>query len=133
MKREASEANQPDLKSKNIKNIKNKQKHPVLLYIALVAGAISIFSNSMTSHSSGISFLPSIAISLDWLHFMAVSIWVGGLFYISAVLLILVKGTISSEKRVAKIDSKDIYQARIIYLALLKKTIKPNLFPKALK
>ena len=107
MKREASDANQPDLKSKDIKNIKNKQKHLVLLYIALVAGAISIFSNSMTSHSSGISFLPSLAISLDWLHFMAVSIWVGGLFYISAVLLTLVKDTISSEKSVAKIDSKD--------------------------
>lgn len=59
----------------------------ILLYFALVAGSISIFSNSMTSHSSGVNFFPDIAISLDWLHFMAVSIWVGGLFYISTVIV----------------------------------------------
>jgi copper transport protein len=102
------EANQPNIKTKYIKNFKSNQKHSVLLYIALVAGAINIFSNSMTSHSSGVSFLPSIAISLDWLHFMSVSIWVGGLFYISAVLLTTLKSTISLEKSVSIIDSKDI-------------------------
>ena len=58
-----------------------------LLYIALIAGSIGIFSNSITSHNAGVHFAPSLSISLDWLHFMAVSIWVGGLFYISTVLL----------------------------------------------
>ena len=58
-----------------------------LLYVALIAGSISIFSNSITSHNAGVHFLPSLSISLDWLHFMAVSIWIGGLFYISTVLL----------------------------------------------
>jgi copper transport protein len=58
-----------------------------LLYVALIAGSISIFSNSITSHNAGVQFLPSLSISLDWLHFMAVSIWIGGLFYISTVLL----------------------------------------------
>ena len=94
--------------NQKLKDIKNKQKHSVLLYIALLAGAIAIFANSMTSHSSGISFLPSIAISLDWLHFMAVSVWVGGVFYISTVLLVLIKSTISNDKRGAKIKSIDI-------------------------
>ena len=55
-----------------------------LLYVALAAGALSIFANSISSHNAGVNFLPSLAISLDWLHFMAVSMWVGGLFYISA-------------------------------------------------
>jgi putative copper export protein/methionine-rich copper-binding protein CopC len=64
------------------------------LFIALAAGAVGIFANSMTSHSSAVTFLPSLAISLDWLHFMAVSIWVGGLFYISTVLLTLAKSNI---------------------------------------
>jgi copper transport protein len=58
-----------------------------LLYVALIAGSISIFSNSITSHNAGVHFLPSLSISLDWLHFMGVSIWIGGLFYISTVLL----------------------------------------------
>jgi copper transport protein len=59
----------------------------LLLYIALIAGSIGIFSNSITSHNAGVYFAPSLSISLDWFHFMAVSIWVGGLFYISTVLL----------------------------------------------
>jgi copper transport protein len=130
MKRAVSEANQPNLKTKDIKNIKNKQEHSVLLYIALVAGAISIFSNSMTSHSSGISFLPSIAISLDWLHFMAVSIWVGGLFYISTVLLILVKGTILKEKKVAKINSKDI-SSKNNFSSHVKENVETKSFSKS--
>jgi copper transport protein len=58
-----------------------------LLYAALITGSISILSNSITSHNAGVHFLPSLSISLDWLHFMAVSIWIGGLFYISTVLL----------------------------------------------
>jgi hypothetical protein len=58
-----------------------------LLCVALIAGSISIFSNSVTSHNAGVHFLPYLSISLDWLHFMAVSMWVGGLFYISTVLL----------------------------------------------
>ena len=61
------------------------------MYIALGAGAVGIFANSMTSHNSAVDFLPDLAISLDWMHFMAVSIWLGGLFYISTVLLNLAK------------------------------------------
>ena len=63
----------------------------LLLYIALVAGAISIFANSATSHNSAVTFIPSLAVSLDWLHFMAVSMWVGGLFYISTILLVAIR------------------------------------------
>lgn len=95
IKRE-SEKNYENQKIDDSNNAKNKRNQPIfLLYLALVAGAICIFANSMISHNSAVSFLPSIAISLDWLHFMAVSVWVGGLFYISTVLLVLVKSHIS--------------------------------------
>jgi putative copper export protein len=57
----------------------------------MLAGAVSIFSNSMVSHNTALSFLPSLAISLDWFHFMAVSIWLGGLFYISSILLMRIR------------------------------------------
>lgn len=55
------------------------------LAAVLVAGAVSMFSNSMLSHNSASLFLPGVAIFSDWLHFLAVSVWVGGLFYFSTV------------------------------------------------
>ena len=67
-----------------------------LLYIALIAGSVSIFSNSITSHNAGVHFLPSLSTSLDWLHFMAVSIWIGGLFYVSTVLLSAIRSRAST-------------------------------------
>jgi copper transport protein len=69
-----------------------------ILLSILVAGAASIFSNSMLSHNSAATFLPSVAVFADWLHFMAVSAWVGGLFYFSAVLVFSIK---NNEKRTA--------------------------------
>ena len=61
------------------------------LYVALVAGSVSILANSITSHNAAVHFLPSLSTSLDWLHFMAVSIWVGGLFYISSILVTTIR------------------------------------------
>jgi copper transport protein len=75
--------------------ISSSSSSAILLAI-LVAGAASIFSNSMLSHNSAATFFPSVAVFADWLHFMAVSAWVGGLFYFSAVLLISIK---SNEKK----------------------------------
>jgi putative copper export protein len=72
-----------------------------LLYIIMLAGAVSIFSNSMVSHNTALSFFPSLAISVDWLHFMAVSIWLGGLFYITSILLMTISLSI---KKYGKID-----------------------------
>jgi copper transport protein len=59
----------------------------ILFGAAFVAGAVSIFANSMTSHNAAVNFIPSLAVFIDWMHLMAVSLWVGGLFYISVVLL----------------------------------------------
>ena len=36
-------------------------------------------------------FLPWLAISVDWFHVMAVSIWLGGLFYLSLILLYAIR------------------------------------------
>ncbi|MDQ6723909.1 MAG: CopD family protein, partial [Thermoproteota archaeon] len=74
-------------------------------------------------------------ISLDWIHFMAVSVWVGGLFYISSVLLVLVKSHVSidlvrlnreiKDKSLSSLEGKntnEIYVPRSIgdyFLALL--------------
>ena len=70
----------------------------VLLCTIIISGSISIFSNSMVSHNTALSFYPSLAIFMDWLHFMAVSIWLGGLFYISTILLTTIRITITKNR-----------------------------------
>lgn len=77
----------------------------ILLLAIFAAGAASIFSNSMLSHNSAATFLPSVAVFADWVHFMAVSTWVGGLFYFSAILL----SSIKSEK-----EDKSAYHLSVI-------------------
>jgi copper transport protein len=41
----------------------------------------------MVSHSNALKYFSSLAVSIDWLHFIAISIWIGGLFYISTTIL----------------------------------------------
>lgn len=56
-----------------------------LLVGILTAAAVGIFSNSMLGHNSAATFIPQLAVTADWIHFMAVSTWVGGVFYLAAV------------------------------------------------
>jgi putative copper export protein len=67
-------------------NLKNRKISLSFCITILVLGSINIFSNSIQSHNAAVDFFPNIAISVDWLHFIMVSIWVGGLFYISITL-----------------------------------------------
>ena len=82
----------------------------ILLLAILAAGAVSIFSNSMLSHNSAATFLPSVAVFADWLHFMAVSAWIGGLFYFSAVLLFAMK---SNEKEAGASSAATAYHLSV--------------------
>ena len=66
----------------SIRKIKNG-----VLCVILICGSINIVSNGIVSHNAAAEFLPWLAISADWFHVMAVSIWLGGLFYISLILL----------------------------------------------
>ena len=81
----------------------------ILFCIIMLAGAVSIFSNSMVSHNTALSFLPSLAISLDWFHFMAVSMWLGGLFYISSILLMMIKLSIRKNGNIDDTVSKSLH------------------------
>jgi putative copper export protein len=89
----------------------------------MVAGAVSIFSNSMVSHNTALTFLPSLAISLDWFHFMAVSIWLGGLFYIASILLMTIRLSIGKNRNISgavsrSFDVRTVYETSY-FLALL--------------
>lgn len=59
----------------------------ILLLIAIALSSINLFSNSMVSHSNSLPLVSTFAVSMDWVHFMAVSIWIGGLFYLSLVVV----------------------------------------------
>jgi copper transport protein len=94
----------------------------ILLYAIIIAGAICIFSNSLVSHNTALTFLPSLAISMDWLHFMAVAIWIGGLFYISAVLLDIIRTVTKAKTKFENYSSTSIRSDKIesaYFLAIL--------------
>ena len=95
----------------------------IFLYaIIIIAGAICIFSNSLVSHNTALTFLPSLAISMDWLHFMAVAIWIGGLFYISVVLLDIIRTAAKAKIKFENYSSTSTRSDKIesaYFLALL--------------
>jgi copper transport protein len=94
----------------------------ILLYAIIIAGAICIFSNSLVSHNTALTFLPSLAISMDWLHFMAVAVWIGGLFYISAVLLDIIRTAAKAKIKFENYSSTSTRSDKIesaYFLALL--------------
>ena len=57
----------------------------ILLISILVLSSLNLYSNSMVSHSNSLDSFSSLAVSVDWIHFMSVSIWVGGLFYLTVL------------------------------------------------
>lgn len=65
----------------------NNIPNQMFLLIVVVLSSINLFSNSMVSHSNSLPSFSGFAVSMDWIHFMAVSIWIGGLFYLSLVLV----------------------------------------------
>jgi len=48
---------------------------------------VSLYSNSMISHSNALSSYSKLAVFVDWIHLTAVAMWIGGLFYIYGILL----------------------------------------------
>ena len=105
-----------------IEKKRNSGFSKIFLYAIIIAGAICIFSNSLVSHNTALTFLPSLAISMDWLHFMAVAIWIGGLFYISAVLLDIIRTAAKAKTKFENYSSTSISSDKIesaYFLALL--------------
>ena len=101
---------------KYFKKIKlNSQKlFPLmLLCISFIAGSVSIFANSLTSHNAAVDFFPTLAVVLDWLHFMGVSLWIGGLFYMSIVLLPAIKDRTKNHDE-GTITESDMHKNTII-------------------
>ncbi len=86
----------------------NNISDQIFLLIIMVLSSINLFSNSMVSHSNSLSSFSSFAVSMDWIHFMAVSIWIGGLFYLSSIVLRILKPVEYSEKTIRTNNGSDI-------------------------
>ena len=86
----------------SIRKIKNG-----VLCVILICGSINIVSNGIVSHNAAAEFLPWLAISADWFHVMAVSIWLGGLFYISLILLRAIRTSSSDLAYGSELDTAD--------------------------
>ena len=81
-------------------NKPNNNNGAVLLYLLLILIFIFIGTNSFVSHSRSLQSWSLLGIMCDFIHSIAVSIWIGGLMYISYVFLPNVNSitTIISEK-----------------------------------
>jgi putative copper export protein len=79
----------------------------IVLSVILICGSINIISNGIVSHNAAAEFLPWLAISADWFHVMAVSIWLGGLFYISLILLQTIRTNSSDLTYGRELDTPD--------------------------
>jgi len=91
------------LKKRSIKNIQNQKKdektitkfdtniNSIALYLIIIIVPVTLFSNSMVSHSNALKYFSSLAVSVGRLHFIAVFIWIGGLFYNSTTILKKIK------------------------------------------
>jgi copper transport protein len=86
----------------------NNTSDQIFLLIIMVLSSINLFSNSMVSHSNSLSSFSSFAVSMDWIHLMAVSIWIGGLFYLSSIVLRILKPVEYSEKFIRTNNISDI-------------------------
>jgi copper transport protein len=72
-------------KDSRISESKSHTGRTILLYIILFATGIFIAANSSVSHSSSVESWSQIGILTDFIHSVVVSIWIGGLMYISYV------------------------------------------------
>jgi copper transport protein len=94
-------------------NHNSNQRYPVkisrtisltLLFGIIICISINLFSNSMVSHSNSLPSYPIIAVLVDWTHFTAVSIWIGGLLYLSTTFVKKIKFQDREEEKVQEME-----------------------------
>jgi hypothetical protein len=105
----------------SVRRIKN-----IVLCVILICGSINVISNGIVSHNAAAEFLPLLAISADWFHVMAVSIWVGGLFYISLILLREIRISSSDLTYGTELDTADEKSSKKFLLSSINASLFLN-------
>lgn len=111
--RKKKKTNEKNNKSQDKYTLKDKYgsnniSDQIFLLIMMVLAAVNLFSNSMVSHSNSLPLFSSFAVSMDWIHFIAVSIWIGGLFYLTSIVLKILKPVGYNEKLIRTNKDSDI-------------------------
>lgn len=68
--------------------------------VALAATGLALLTSSVNSHSAALLSGAYLGIAVDWLHFLAVATWIGGLISLSFILPLAVQASQSSGDRV---------------------------------
>jgi copper transport protein len=70
---------------------------PLLLRVGMGLGAAVLFILALGSHAAASSSGTATAVALDWLHFVGMAVWAGGLFHLSVTVLTLIKSPYARE------------------------------------
>ena len=89
--------------------------------ICLSCILLSLFSDSMIGHSNALPLFSEIAVFTDWVHLVAISIWIGGLFYILTIILENSKHNLlqSKKKNSENLDSEKRNENQLIFSFLM--------------
>lgn len=87
----------------------NNKLDQIFLLVVMIISSINLFSNSMVSHSNSLSSFSTLAVSMDWIHFLAVSVWIGGLFYLSLIILRNIEPVDYDGKSNSNVTVSDVY------------------------
>ena len=68
--------------------------------VALAGTPAILLTSSLTSHGAALLSGPYLGIAVDWLHFVAVAIWIGGLAALVFVLSTLLRASASNGERI---------------------------------
>jgi putative copper export protein/methionine-rich copper-binding protein CopC len=96
----------------------SRNKRTILLCILLIAELLFIFTNSATSHSSSLATWSQLGIFADFVHSVAVSIWIGGLLYIFYVFF---PNVITISKDISGKEQQIVGQPKSILLLILSR------------
>ncbi len=102
-------------KSSHVDDTRAK-KYPVVDYLAIfIAGLVTLLTTSLMGHAAAESgnFL---YISLDFIHNVATSLWIGGVIYLAFVVAPLLKSTLSSTNKLNKPKAQKKGQSEKIYI-----------------
>ena len=105
-------------RTKDSYSITNAAKRKILLYILLFFTIIFIATNSITSHSASIESWPQLGILADFVHLIAVSVWIGGLMYI---LYIVFSNVLTISKNISGRAEQICSQPKDIILLILSR------------
>ena len=84
-----------------------------------IFGGFTLLTIPMSGHAQAVPHAVSLAVGSDWVHMAATAIWIGGLVFLAAVVLLVDGGEDDNKAMLSKLVARFSRIARICVLALL--------------